>query len=201
MNIGEQLKKDFSTMTVALIPVAIVVNMVVRQMASAVKLPVFLDSIGTILVGILAGPWAGLATGIMTNLIWGLISSPVAAAFAPVAGVIGLVAGLCAKTGLFQSWWKAILAGVLIGVAASCTAVPIRVYMFGGVTGSGADFLTAYLLRTGQDLFGSVIITVMTTNIPDKIASALMAWGIVRALPQRFRFRFPRAQHVATAER
>jgi hypothetical protein len=102
MSLAEQLKKDFSTVTLTLIPVAIVLNMVIGQLASAVKLPVFLDSIGTILVGILAGPWAGLLTGVMTNLIWGLISSPVAAAFAPVAGVIGLVAGLCARAGLVQ---------------------------------------------------------------------------------------------------
>jgi energy-coupling factor transport system substrate-specific component len=201
MSLAEQLKKDFSTVTLTLIPVAIVLNMVIGQLASAVKLPVFLDSIGTILVGILAGPWAGLLTGVMTNLIWGLISSPVAAAFAPVAGVIGLVAGLCARAGLFNAWWKAIIAGALIGIAASFTAVPIRVYMFGGITGSGADFITAYLLKTGSDLFGAVIITVMSANVPDKIASALLAWGIVRALPERFRFRFPRAERIAIASR
>ena len=47
------------------------------------KLPVFLDSIGTLLVALLAGPLAAMTTGLVTNLIWGLITSPVAAAFAP----------------------------------------------------------------------------------------------------------------------
>lgn len=164
------------------------------QITSVLKLPIFLDSIGTILVGILAGPWAGLATGLLTNIIWGLISSPVAAAFAPVAGVIGLVAGLCARYSLFSSWWKTIISGVLIGIAASITAVPIRVYMFGGITGSGADFITAYLLTTGRDLFGSVIITVLSSNVPDKVVTALVSWVIVKALPQRFVVRFPHAE-------
>ena len=196
MSFGEQLRKDFGTVTLTLIPVAIVINLVVGQIVSALNLPLFLDSIGTVLVGMLAGPWAGLVTGLLTNLIWGLISSPVAAAFALVAGVIGLVAGLCARYGLFRTWWKAAISGVLIGVAASFTAVPIRVFMFGGITGSGADFITAYLLATGRDLFGSVIITVLSTNVPDKVVTALVAWVIARALPQRFLARFPRAEAV-----
>ncbi|MFN3331253.1 MAG: ECF transporter S component [Caldilinea sp.] len=199
MSFSEQLRKDFGTITLALIPVAIVVNLVVGQIVSALNLPLFLDSIGTVLVGILAGPWAGLVTGLLTNLIWGLISSPVAAAFAPVAGVIGLVAGVCARYGLFRNWWQAAISGVLIGVAASFTAVPIRVFMFGGITGSGADFITAYLLATGSSLFGSVIITVLSTNVPDKVVTALVAWAIARALPQRFLARFPRAEAVASS--
>lgn len=200
MSFNERLKKDFSTITLALIPVAIVLNIVVGQITSALKLPIFLDSIGTVLVGVLAGPWAGLVTGLLTNIIWGMVTSPVAAAFAPVAGAIGLVAGLCAQSGLFSNWWKALVSGVLIGVAASIVAVPIRVYMFGGITGSGADFITAYLLATGRDLFGSVIITVLTSNLPDKVVTALVAWGIIKALPQRFVVSFSRAAATLTAK-
>ncbi len=174
-----------NTRLLTLIPVAIALNMACGQIASLLKLPIFLDSIGTLLVAVIGGPWIGLLTGILTNLIWGVISSPVAAAFAPVAGVIGLIAGLCARFGLFRSIPKAILAGALIGLGASIVAIPIRVYMFGGVTGSGVDFITAYLLATGQDLVGSVMLTVLGSNLPDKIVTALIAWGILTNLPRR----------------
>lgn len=196
MKLGERLKKDFSTITLVLIPVAIVLNIVVGQLVSLLNLPVFLDSIGTVLVALLAGPWAGGLTGLLSNLIWGLVSDPVAAAFAPVAMVIGIVAGLCARWGLFRKWWQALISGAIISIALSFVAVPIRVYMFGGVTGSGADFITAYLLAVGRDLFGSVIITVITSNLIDKVVTALLAWGIVKALPRRFIARFPRSEAV-----
>ncbi|MCX6068011.1 MAG: ECF transporter S component [Chloroflexi bacterium] len=196
MSLKEQLKKDFSTITLTLMAVAIVLNIVLGQVVSLLKLPIFLDSIGTVLVALLAGPWAGALTGLLTNLIWGLISDPVAAAFAPVALIIGLVAGLCAKYGLFKQWWQAILSGVIITLALSVVAIPIRVYMFGGVTGSGADFITAYLLATGRDLFSAVIITVITDNLIDKVVTALLAWAIVKGLPKRFTARFPRANTV-----
>jgi energy-coupling factor transport system substrate-specific component len=196
MSLSQQLKKDFSTLTLALIAVAIVLNIVLGQVVSLLKLPIFLDSLGTILVALLAGPWAAGLTGLLTNLIWGLISDPVAAAFAPVAMVIGIVAGLCAKYGLFRKWWQAIISGVIIAVTLSVIAIPIRVFMFGGVTGSGADFITAYLLATGRDLFSAVIITVIGDNIIDKVATALLAWAIVKGLPRRYTGRFPRASAV-----
>ena len=196
MNFKDRLQQDFSTMTLVLIPVAIVLNIVVGQIASTLSLPIFLDSIGTVLIALLAGPWVAALTGLLTNLIWGLISDPVAAAFAPVAMVIGLVAGLLARAGLFRQWWQAIISGAIIAIALSFVAVPIRVYMFGGVTGSGADFVTAYLLAVGRDLFSSVIITVITSNLLDKVVTAVLAWAIVKALSKRFVARFPRATAV-----
>ena len=196
MHFKDRLQQDFSTMTLVLIPVAIALNIVVGQIVGTLNLPIFLDSIGTMLMALLAGPWVGALTGLLSNLIWGLISDPVAAAFAPVAMVIGLVAGLLARAGLFRQWWRAILSGAIIAVALSFVAVPIRVYMFGGVTGSGVDFFTAYLLAVGRDLFSSVIITVITSNLLDKVVTAVLAWTIVKALSKRFVARFPRATAV-----
>ena len=194
MNFSERIRQDFSTFTWVLIAVAIVLNIVVGQLVSLLKLPVFLDSIGTVLVGVLAGPWAGGLTGLLTNLIWGLFTSPVAAAFAPVAMVIGIAAGFCARYGLFRNWWLAILAGVIITVFNAVVAVPIRLYMFGGITGSGADFVTAYMLALGKDLFGSVVVTVFTSNIIDKVVTAGLVFGILKVLPERMQARISGAQ-------
>ena len=126
MSLSKRLKEDFTTTTIVLISIAIVINIVAGQLVSMLKLPIFLDSIGTVLVGLLAGPWAGGLTGMLTNLIWGMITSPVAAAFSPVAMAIGIVAGLCAKYGLFKTWWLAIISGVIIAIFSAVVAVPIR---------------------------------------------------------------------------
>src|SRR5215210_4788878 len=100
MNFSDRLKADFSTMTLVLIPVAIAINIVIGQIVSLLKLPVYLDSIGTVLVGVLAGPWAGALTGVLSNTIWGLTIDPNALPWFPVALFIGLVAGICANVGL-----------------------------------------------------------------------------------------------------
>lgn len=198
MNLSKNFKDNFTTTTITLMSIAIVINMVAGQLVSMLKLPIYLDSIGTVLVGLLAGPLAGGLTGLLTNLIWGLITSPVAAAFSPVAMAIGITAGLCAKYGLFKTWWLAIISGVIIAVFNAVVAVPIRLYMFGGITGSGADFITSYMLALGKDLFGSVVVTVFTSNLVDKVVTALLAWTIVKALPSRTTSRLPRAKQVVT---
>ncbi len=50
------------------------------------KLPIFLDSIGTLISAVLLGPFIGMLTGLQPTL-WGLNTDPIAAAFAPVAMV------------------------------------------------------------------------------------------------------------------
>lgn len=99
--------RDFATATLALMPVAIAINIAVGSIVVALRLPVYLDSIGTVLVGVLAGPWAGALTGLLANLIWAILpvpggAGPTIAFFAPVAGVIGLMAGFWAGRGTFR---------------------------------------------------------------------------------------------------
>ncbi|ARC34963.1 ECF transporter S component (plasmid) [Paracoccus yeei] len=175
----------FSTRNLVLVAIGIALNLALGQAASFLNLPIFLDSVGTVLAAVLAGPVIGGLTGLLTNLLWGLLQGPTAAFFAPVAMMAGIAAGLLARAGLFRTWWQAAISGAVIAVALAVVAVPIRIYLFGGVTGSGADFAVAYLLKVGESLFGSVLITVIGTNLVDKIVTALLVWGILRGLPTR----------------
>lgn len=98
---------QFSTRVITLMPVAIAINIVLGYTVQQVlKLPIYLDSIGTILVGVLAGPLAGAATGILSNLIWQYapgIGGGTIGPFAVTAGVIGLLAGLWGRLGVYRS--------------------------------------------------------------------------------------------------
>jgi len=111
----ENIKKEFSTRTLVLIPIAIAINIAIGELVVRLKLPVYLDSIGTVLVGAIAGPWAGALTGALANLIWGLFN-PFAAPFFYVAAVIGFLAGLAGKRGAFDKEsprWLSVLVGAV----------------------------------------------------------------------------------------
>jgi ECF-type transporter family protein len=105
----DSITSQFDTRTIVLIPIAIAINIILGQtVAAALKIPVYLDSIGTILVGVLAGPIAGAVTGGLANLIWTYIlpapfQSPYAAPFFIVAVEIGLLAGIFGRLGFFRS--------------------------------------------------------------------------------------------------
>jgi energy-coupling factor transport system substrate-specific component len=105
----ESVTSQFDTRTIVLIPIAIAINIILGQtVAAALKVPVYLDSIGTILVGVLAGPIAGALTGGLANLIWTYVlpapfHSDYAAPFFIVAVEIGLLAGIFGRFGFFRS--------------------------------------------------------------------------------------------------
>lgn len=124
---------QFSTRVIALMPVAIAINIVLGYTVQTVlKLPIYLDSIGTILVGVLAGPIAGMLTGVLTNLIWQYapgIGGGTIGPFAITAGVIGLLAGLWGWLGVYRSrpatGTQLIVAAVVAAVLVILVVVPI----------------------------------------------------------------------------
>jgi energy-coupling factor transport system substrate-specific component len=119
--------RQFTTRVIVLMPVAIAINIVLGYtVQSGLKLPIYLDSIGTILVGVLGGPLAGLCTGALSNLIWqyapGIGPGSQIGPFAVTAGVIGLMAGIWGQLGFFKprrghalNMVAAVVAVVLIG--------------------------------------------------------------------------------------
>ena len=122
------ISRQFTTRTIVLMPIAIAINIVLGVTVQQVlKLPIYLDSIGTILVGVLAGPIAGLLTGVLSNLIWQYapgIGGGTIGPFAITAGVIGLLAGVWGQLGIYRSRpasrtvliLAAVTAAILIGV-------------------------------------------------------------------------------------
>jgi hypothetical protein len=119
------ISRQFSTRVIALIPVAIAINIVLGYTVQTVlKLPIYLDSIGTIVVGVLAGPLAGALTGVASNLIWQYapgIGGGTIGPFAITAGVIGILAGLWGYLGVYRPrpasgarLWLAAIVGVAI---------------------------------------------------------------------------------------
>jgi len=192
-----RLRQDFPTLTWVMIPVAIAINIAMGQLIYTLKIPLYLDSIGTILVGVLAGPWAGALTGLLSNLIWGMTGLNVAyAPFAAVGAVIGLLAGLFSEAGWVRAWWKAIVAGLITGLIAAVISAPISAYVFGGVTGAGTDVVTAFFRSIGFGILPSSFAQGVSSDPLDKAISFLVVWLIVQALPMRFLARFPRAESV-----
>lgn len=124
----DSISSQFDTRTIVLIPIAIAINIVLGQtVGTALKIPLYLDSIGTILVGALAGPIPGALTGLLANLIWTFVlagtpfGSPYAWPYAIVAAEIGLLAGIFGYYGFFRSRPDArpeqLATGLLVAIA------------------------------------------------------------------------------------
>ncbi|MFV0452755.1 MAG: hypothetical protein ACK5LS_11055 [Propioniciclava sp.] len=186
------------TSTIAMVPGAIAVNIVVGQLTAVLGLPLYLDSIGTVLVAALAGPAAGIVTGILTNVIWGLTLSPIALPFAVVQVIIGLLAGLAARAGMFRAIWRAPAAGAITGLVTAIIAAPVAAFVFGGATGGGAGAVVGAFQAMGQSLLAATTLQGLLSDPLDKLITFTVVGFLLATLPRRFgqRFWFARRYRV-----
>jgi energy-coupling factor transport system substrate-specific component len=169
-----------------LVPVGIALNVVGNLLNTTLKLPLFLDTIGTMLVAVTCGPWLGALTGGLSNII-SSISSPADWAFAIVNILIGLIVGYVALWRGYRDPITPLIAGVLTAVVASIVGPWIAVYVYGGLTGSVLDIAVAGLMKSGQEVFSAVFISRILPNIADKLLSAYLVFFVLLALPRSFR--------------
>jgi hypothetical protein len=141
-----QVQRLFGTRVIVLMPLAIALNIVLGSIVGQVlRLPIYLDSVGTILVGALAGPIPGLLTGVLTNLLWGYaipppVGSPTVGPFSITAGCIGLLAGILGRLGAFQPRPGRDRRTLLLTLAAVVLVVAITAYTYSRAYASGHAF-------------------------------------------------------------
>lgn len=161
----------------------IAINLVLGTAVQMLKIPlIFLDTLGTIFGAVLLGPFYGAAIGLLTNVIQGVLTNPKDIPFALVNVVIGLIVGFIARKYKFDLK-IAIITGLIISVVAPLIGTPIAIWIYGGLTGGGTDFIFLWLMKSGQEIFTAAFLPRITGNLLDKIACAVLVSLIVAKLP------------------
>ena len=176
----------------ALIPLAVGINLALGQLAAATSLPLFLDTVGTILVAALTGLAPALATGLVSQIIFTVVSGNATwLAFLPVQLAVGACAAFAARRGLFGSTGRAVGSGLALGLVAATCSWPISYLAFGGVTAGGVTAITALLTGLGASLKWAVYAASLSSDLLDKVVSFLLVRMVLVSLPQRLAVRFP----------
>lgn len=176
----------FSARNLALMGVLVAFNVVLGGAVHILKLPIYLDAIGTILAALLLGWRAGVIVGVLSFLLAAAVINPVYIWFCGTQAVIAIYVALVANwLRGFASTWRAALSGIGLGVVTGIVSAPVIVLVFGGVAGSGRDLLTATLIGTGEQVFKAVILSGAASEPFDKLLQVLAAYLIIRSLPKR----------------
>lgn len=168
---------------IALIPAAVALNVVGGYINTVLKLPTFLDMIGTAVVAITIGPWWGALAGALTNTVTGFISSPINLPFAACNVIGAVVWGYGVRWGMGKSMIRYFILACLVALSVTLMAVPIYVFVFGGATGHFSDMMTAAFVGMGQNLLVSVFSSNIIVSLADKIIASFVALAILEALP------------------
>jgi signal transduction histidine kinase/DNA-binding response OmpR family regulator len=188
---------------IAVIASGIVLDVVIGQLVrNVLRLPVFVDSIGTILAGALAGPLAGAAVGAVSNVIWGLMfGDPYIIPYAITAACIGAAAAAASALGAFKSLHTAILAGLITGIMAALVSAPITAYIDQTAGGPGQVALRDMLALTSANVFKAVTLQGFVSDPLDKAISFGVAFLIVQALPPHVHQRLAEARSLSRSKR
>ena len=176
--------------TLVLIPVALVLNIVLGQFVGSTLVPFYLDAIGTVLIAVLAGPAAGAATGALSSIIWSFFN-PTVLPFAAGAALIGCLAGLAARHGLFRRFYLAPVAGFLAGIIGGVISAPVAAFVFGGTSGLATGAIVSAFRSMGDSLLAAITKQALISDPMDKAIVFTLVAVLVYALPRRTRLRFP----------
>lgn len=156
-------KKSISIIVISLIPICLAINVVGGNLASALKIPLYVDSIGTILIGMLCGPAIGCLTGALTGVVSGIFS-PIMFAYIPVTAIYGLAAGFLSKKKMMTSIPKLITSGIIIALLGVVLSSPITALVFGGITETGQGVIITFLRATGLGVLPATLISSFCTE-------------------------------------
>lgn len=175
-----------STATLVLIPAAVGINYIGKAFAETLKLPLWLDSIGTVLASMLAGPIAGAIGGAINNIIYGLTLSPISFIYAATSIAIGIVVGMLSYSGWVKNMGRAVLLGIIAALVAAVVSTPINIGFWGGTTGNiWGDGVFTYLTAHGTPMFLASFIDELIVDLPDKLVVVIVAFLIFKGLPKK----------------
>lgn len=162
-----------STKKITILALCIAMNMVGSWIGLMIKLPVYLDSIGTVMAGFAFGPVFGILAGLITALV-NTISDPVALYFMPTQIIVGFTAGYFKFLKRDDFLSKFYLTPAM-SIPAAISSALIATYLFGTVTTAGSSYIVQ-ALRAIMNISDFVIVlgVQIITDYLDKLLSIIL---------------------------
>ncbi|QUH20643.1 ECF transporter S component [Alkaliphilus sp. B6464] len=174
--------KKIKTLELCIIALGIATNFIGGATALALKLPIYLDTIGTIMIGALLGPIYGMIAGLLSGLISGITTDIYALYFSPVQIITGLMAGLLFRTNLIRKW-KMPIGALLVTIPGTIVSSVIAAIIFGGVTSSGSSIIVQVLNKLGLNMALSIFMVQVVTDYLDRFIGIILTYAVLAGLP------------------
>lgn len=156
-----------------------------KLFASVLKLPLWLDSIGTCIGAVLGGPIIGAVCGAANNLIYGFTTGDtITLVYALTSLGIGVAVGIMARLGQMEKLPGAILSACVAGLTAVVISTPLNIIFWGGTTGNvWGDAVFAWSQASRMPVFLGSLLDEVVVDVPDKLITILVVYAIVKGLP------------------
>lgn len=169
---------------IVFVTLATFLNLGIGFLVKALSLPLYLDSIGTILTTILLGWKRGAIVGVLGFFFTSISYNPFAIYFIGTQVVIALYVDFVGKRGWFSNIFKSIFSGVGLGIVAAIVSAPVIIWVFGGATGNGSALVTSFFIKMGKQIAESVILSGVSVEPLDKGLQCILAFLVLKKVPK-----------------
>ena len=180
-------KTKLNAACIVLIPACIGINYLGKLFASVLKLPLWLDSIGTCIGAVLGGPIIGGICGAANNLIYGFTTGDsITLVYALTSLGIGVAVGIMARLGRMKKLSGAVLTACVAGFVAVLISTPLHILFWGGTTGNlWGDAVFAWSQASGLPVALGSFLDEVIVDVPDKLITLLIVFAIIKGLPKK----------------
>ena len=181
--VGREESSIISVRKMCVIALAIVLNVIGGQIALLFHLPIYLDSMGTIMIAMLYGPVYGMLPPLLYGLVMGFSIDIYSLYYMPVGMILGLTTGLAARYFSLKGW-RIIPGALMITIPGTIVSSIITAVLFGGITSSGSTIIVQLLNKAGLGLTASVFVVQIMTDYLDRILSLVLVAFLLRMIPR-----------------
>lgn len=186
----KSFKEEFTTAAVVTIPLCVAINYISGTIAGVLKLPIFLDTIGTLFACMVFGPLVGIITGMLSSIV-SSITMPTMLPFIVVNIALALCAGILAKHKMFSNYMKIFISSIIMAIVSIIIAAPVVVIVFSGFTGGGSSMIAGLITASGVNIWISVFSAEGFFTWADRILTIIICLSVIKCLPNKLLLLFP----------
>ena len=180
-------KKDFKT--ILLVIACILLNLLGKYFANFFQLPLWLDSLGTVIAAYMLGPLCGSVVGVTMNIVY-CDFAPLSYVYSITSIAIGTSVGIMAKKHWFNSLFGTLSAGVITTSFSVVISVIMSWIFADGMTGNvWGDGVIKYLNEEGVNFVVCTIIGEFYLDFLDKFLCLLCVYVFIKVWRKRHRIR------------
>ncbi len=171
-------KKDFKVILFVIF--CIFLNLAGKIFAASLQLPLWLDSLGTVLMAYALGPLCGAIVGVTMNVLYSW-SNPISYVYSLTSLAIALVVGQTARKKWFETLFGTMTASIFVTIASVVISVPLSWIFSSGMTGNvWGDGVIRFVREFGVNIVISSIIGQFYIDFLDKVVTLVLLYGLIK---------------------
>ena len=180
-------KKNRHFYTIIAVIAAVLLNGLFCKVNNLLSLPIFLDSIFTIMSAALFGLWPAVTVGFLTNFFLELINKfpgnyyP----FAIVNILTAVITAVFVNKKAFETPSNAFWLIITLSIINALTGALIVTFLFGGFTNLSMDYIVRGLVVSGQSVLSSTFITGIIVNMTDKGIAVIITYAVYKIIQRK----------------